>query len=99
MRLLAPFLGRLENRIFFPACANCMVAVIDSTTFMHCKWAKVRVQEALTEKRIVNYYYRRNVILTARQFFCPPAMYKGKAKGKFAGELIILTQWVGRHAP
>ena len=63
MRLLAPFLGRLENRIFFPACANCLVAV-DSTRFVHCKWAKVGAHEALTEKRIVN-YYRRNVILTA----------------------------------
>ena len=64
MRLLAPFLGRLENRIFFPACANRLVAVVDSTRFVHCKWAKVSVHEALTEKRIVN-YNRRNVILTA----------------------------------
>ena len=54
MRLLAPVLGRLENRISFPACANCLVAVVDSTRFVNCKWAKVGVHEALTEKRIVN---------------------------------------------
>ena len=78
MRLLAPFLGRLENRIFFPACANCLVAVVDSTRFVHCKWAKVGAHEALTEKRTVN-YYRRNVILTARQFL--PTCYV-KRKGK-----------------
>ena len=78
MRLLAPFLGRLENRIFFPACANCLVAVVDSTRFVNCKWAKVGVHEALREKRIVN-YYRRNVILTARQFL--PTCYV-KTKGK-----------------
>ena len=52
-RQLAPFLGRLENRIFFPACANCLVAVVDSTTFLHCKWVKVGVHEALTEKTIL----------------------------------------------
>ena len=67
MRLLAPFLGKLENRIFFPACTNCLVAVVDSTTFLHCEWAKVGVHEALTEKN--DNYYRRNVILTARQCF------------------------------
>ena len=37
---------------FFPACANCLVAVVDSTTFLHCKWVKVSVHEALTEKTI-----------------------------------------------
>ena len=95
MRLLAPLLGRLENRIFFPACANCLVAVVDSTTFGLCKPVCMRRSQ---KKRIVN-YYRRNVILTARQFFAHLLCTKERQKGKFAGELIILTQWVGRHGP
>ena len=56
------------------------------------------MHEALTEKKDSK-LLETECDSYCKTIFCPPAMYKGKAKGKFAGELIILTQWFGRHGP